>query len=85
MKKKPDSNSTDPIAAAFEAAIKRYKCLQKEDYYIERDPSDRYIAIKWRNSMDRYANYRVYHRIAVFLRKRLPDIPIYSSLGLLNI
>lgn len=85
MKKKPDSSSIDPIAAAFEATIKHYKCLQKEDYYLERDPSDRYIAIKWRNSMDRYANYRVYHRIAVFLRKRLPDIPIYSSLGRLNI
>ena len=35
--------------------------------------------------MDRYANYRVYHHIAVFLRKRLPDIPIYTSLGRLYI
>ena len=62
----------------IEKAINHYACLQKEDYYIEFEDS-KYIAIKWRVSMDRFVNLKRVKQIASYLRKNGIQLPIYDS------
>ena len=62
----------------IEKAINHYACLQKEDYYIEFEDG-KYIAIKWRISMDRFVNLKRIKQIATYLRKNGIQLPIYDS------
>jgi len=62
----------------IEKAINHYACLQKEDYYIEFEDG-KYIAIKWRISMDRFVNLKRVKQIASYLRKNGIQLPIYDS------
>ena len=62
----------------IEKAINHYACLQKEDYYIEFEDR-KYIAIKWRISMDRFVNLKRVKQIATYFRKNDIQLPIYDS------
>ena len=66
------------IREIIEKAINHYICLQKEDYYIEFE-NRKYIAIKWRVSMDRFVNLKRVNQIATYLRKNGIQLPIYDS------
>ena len=59
----------------IEKAINHYACLQKDIEFED----GKYIAIKWRVSMDRFVNLKRVKQIATYLRKNGIQIPIYDS------
>lgn len=66
----------------IEKAVNKYKCLQEGDFFIDWCPT--YIALRWNAFMDKYINLARVKQVAKFLRK-YTDLPIYSSIGYINI
>lgn len=65
-------------------AIKHYKCLQEEDFWIEFDESHNIWVLNWHSYMDSYINMTRVKQVAKFIRKH-SSFPIYNSWGLMKI
>lgn len=73
------------IIKILQKATNRYVCLQKEEYFLEYDEKSNYICINWHIYMDRFVKMKDVFKVAKYIRKYVPDVPIYSAFGLLKI
>lgn len=71
----------EKVRAIIDKAYQRYKCLQREDFFIEFDEKRMMIVLNWHTSMDAYINLRNVRCVGKFLSKHCPGVVLYSAYG----
>lgn len=61
---------------------KRYKCINREDFYVENAGS--HVSIYWHSFMDQYIDKGKVMCVAKFIRK-FTNLPIITPIGKLSV